>query len=409
MKILKDDSGQAMILTLLCMTCLLGFVGFAVDVGVLLNAKRQMQTAADSAAIAGASELNYGDMTTAADTAAAQNGVTVGVNGGTVAINTPPLSGAYVGKTGYVEAIVSQDQPTFFMKMFNFASMKVSARAVATNKGSADGCVYVCSQNASPAMDLQGSFNVSASHCGVVVDSNSSQALNFTGGGGSLTAGSVGVVGQASGKTGDSNPAPVTGIAPETCPLSNLVLPNPALMTCTTPSGGNLTGTISAGCYSAPAGKKGVLGTLTLTNVTLGSGTYVFEGNVSLNGTVTSAAGGTTLDIYNGAMSEGTNTTLNLVAPTSGDYNGIAILQPPSNTNAMLFDFGSSNGLIDGIIDAPGAAMELHDSGGDSGGGLRLITDLIVNTLSDKTATLTVTSYSQSVNNSPLTKVALVE
>src|ERR1035437_182689 len=127
---IKDESGQAMILTLLCMTCLLGFVGFAVDIGTLLRAKRNLQIAADSAAIAGAAELNYGNMTAAAQAAAAQNGVTIGTNGGTVTVNTPPTYGAYAGKTGgYVEAIVSQNQPTFFMKMFKIASQKVTARA----------------------------------------------------------------------------------------------------------------------------------------------------------------------------------------------------------------------------------------------------------------------------------------
>ncbi len=115
---LKDESGQAMFLTLLCMTCLLGFVGFATDVGTLLHAKRNLQIAADSAAIAGAAELNYTDMKTAGDAAAAQNGVIIGTNGGAVAINNPPTEGAYAGQAGYVEAIVSQTQPTFFMKMF---------------------------------------------------------------------------------------------------------------------------------------------------------------------------------------------------------------------------------------------------------------------------------------------------
>jgi hypothetical protein len=53
--------------------------------------------------------------------------------------------------------------------------------------------------------------------------------------------------------------------------------------------------------------------------------------------------------------------------------------------------------------------LELHDSGGDKSGGLQLITDLIVGTLSDQTATLTITSYSQTAGNAPLTKIALVE
>ena len=406
---IEDESGQAMILTLLCMTVLLGFVGFAVDIGTLLRAKRNLQIAADSAAIAGAAELNYGGMTAAGQTAAAQNGVVIGTNGGAVAMNTPPTKGAYAGQAGYVEAIVSQDQPTFFMKVFNIASQTVAARAVAWNGGSSNGCVYVCDPKAAGAMSMQGSFDVSAPKCGVIVDSNNSDALQFTGKGGTLTAGSVGVVGGDGGQTGDSTPAPVTGIAPVSCPLSSLVFPDPATMTCTTPTGGNLTGPISAGCYIAPAVKKG-LGTLNISNATLGPGTFVFEGNVNLSGSITSAAGGTTLDIYNGALSEGTAATnLNLVAPSSGAYNGIAIIQPAANTNTITFEFGNSTGTIDGIIYAPTAQLFLHDSGGDKSGGITLITDLIVGTLNDQTADLTITNYSDTVGNSPLTKIALVE
>lgn len=405
----KDESGQAMILTLFSMTVLLGFVGFAADIGTLLRAKRNLQIAADSAAVAGAAELNYGDMTAAADVAAAQNGVIVGANGGAVAVNSPPTEGAYAGQAGYVEAIVSQNQPTFFMRVFGFASQKVAARAVAWNGGSSNACVYVCNPSAVGAMTLQGSFDVSAPKCGVIVDSNNSDALQFTGAGGTLTAGSVGVVGGDGGQTGDSTPAAVTGIVPVTCPLGTLVFPDPTTMTCTTPAGGNLTGSISAGCYSVPPLSKGGLGTLNISNATLGAGTYVFEGNVNLSGSITSAAGGTTLDIYNGALTEGTNTVLHIVAPTSGPYNGIAIAEPAPNANQLLFDFGSSSGLIEGIIYAPDAQLVLHDSGGDTSGGLQLITDLIVGTLYDQTATLSITSYSQTVGNSPLTTIALVE
>jgi Flp pilus assembly protein TadG len=408
MKMAKDESGQAMILTLLSMTVLLGMVGFAADVGTLLRAKRNLQIAADSAAVSGAAELNYGDMTAAAQAAAAQNGVIIGTNGGAVTVNTPPSYGAYAGQSGYVEAIVSQDQPTFFMKIFKIASQKVTARAVAWNGGSSNGCVYVCNPTASGAMSLQGSFDVSAPKCGVIVDSNSTDALQFTGAGGTLTAGSVGVVGDDGGQTGDSTPAPAINIMPVSCPLSSLVFPDPTKMTCTTPAGGNLTGPISPGCYVAPAVKKG-LGTLNISNATL-TGTYVFEGNVNLSGTIQSGTGGTTLDMYSGALSEGTAATnLNLVAPTSGAYDGIAIMQPPSNTNTITFEFGDSTGTIDGIIYAPTAQLFLHDSGGDKSGGITLITDLIVGTLNDQTANLTITNYSDTVGNSPLTKTALVE
>jgi hypothetical protein len=393
-----------MILTLLCLTCLLGFVGFAADVGTLFYAKRNLQIAADAAAIAGAAELNYGDMTAAADAAAAQNGVIIGTNGGGVQINDPPSEGAYVGQTGYVEAIVWQTEPTFFMKMFHITSQRVAARAVAYSGGSGVCCVCVIGATGADAADFQGSFDVSAPACGVQVNSNDPNALHFTGGGGTLTAGSVGVAGGDSGQTGDSTPAPVTGVAQISDPLSSVVPPTPT--GCTTPAGGTMTGTLSAGCYSAPSG-----GTLTINNATLGAGTYVLQGNVNLKGTVTSGTGGTTLDIVNGALTEGTGTVLNLTAPLpgTGAYGGIAIMEPAPNANLMLFDFGNSSGTIDGIIYAPDAELELHDSGGDHSGGLTLITDLIVGTLYDQTATLTIQSYSALNPGTPLTKVSLVE
>ncbi|HTU51108.1 MAG TPA: pilus assembly protein TadG-related protein [Acidobacteriaceae bacterium] len=396
---LKDESGQAMILTLLSMTVLLGFVGFAADVGTLLRAKRNLQIAADSAAIAAAAELNYADSTAAGQAAAAQNGVVIGTNGGAVAINTPPTEGAYEGQAGYVEAIVSQIQPTFFMNVFNISSQLVTARAVATASTS-NGCVYVLNPTSTAAMVVQGSFIVSStSGCEVVVDSTDPAALQINGAG-ALTAGSVGVAGPYSAQGGTSTPAPVPGMAQVSDPFGGMTAPTPA--GCTTPPGA-LTGTITAGCYSAPAGSS-----LTLTNVTLGAGTYVLEGNVILSGTVTSSAGGTTLDIANGALSESPGTVLDLVAPTSGDYNGIAVMEPAPNANPMVLDLGNSSGLIDGIIYAPDAELTLQNSSGNAGA-LQLTTDLIVNLLNDQVASLTITNYSQTVSNSPLTKVALVE
>jgi Flp pilus assembly protein TadG len=395
MKMLKDESGQAMILTLLCMTCLLGFVGFAVDVGVLLNAKRQMQTAADSAAIAGALEQSYTDMTTSADAAAALNGVTVGVNGGAVTINTPPLSGAYAGKSGYVEAIVSQSQPTFFMKMFNFASMKVSARAVAT-LGDSNGCIYTLGTTG-PDIQMTGNASVSVANCGIVDNSSSNDALDLTGNV-SLTAQSIGIVGKAS-DTGNVHvtPAPVTGIEPVGDPLASLPTP-------TVPSGctnnvsltGNKTQTLSPGCYSGIS----ATGNVTLN---LNPGTYVinggfggFTGNVNINGT------GVTLVLLGSSSLIG-NVNLNLSAPTSGSYSGVLIDQPSSNTNAISLT-GNAGSTLKGVIYAPGAAVTLTGNSGSN-----IYADFVV-----KSLTLIGNSgfndYASLAGNAdPLTSARLVE
>lgn len=412
MKRLRDEDGQALIITALCMTCLFGFAALAADVGIMLREKRLVQSAADSAAIAGALEVNLdpANVSTAAQAAATQNGFTNGTGGATITVNGPPLGpqyGPYAGQANAVEVIISQNQPTLFMGLFGFFSMNPTARAVAVNGGAANGCMTITNTSASPAMNLQGNFDLTTPNCGIVVDSSAAGALQFTGAGGSLTAGSVGVAGTCTGHCTDSIPAPVQGIVPVSDPLAYLDASFPAPTGCI--AGGTLTGTPAAGCYSGDAS-----GNLTLSNVTL-SGMYVFSGTgtLTLSGTVTTGASGATLDLNSGSLTESTNTTLNLVAPTdpTNTFHGIGIMAPPTNTTGTLnFSIGDATGTIEGIIYAPGLAMTMQDHGGSGKkGGLTLITDLIVNTFSDTAALLSLQSYTQTVPGSPLTKVTLVE
>lgn len=405
-----DESGQMLIVTSLSTMVLCGMLALSIDVGLLFRARRNMQIAADAAATAGALDYYYNSSTvsaaSAAQAAATANGVTNGTGGAVVTINSPPASGPNAGTTGYVEAIVTEPNPTVFMSMFGFSSVTVGARAVAGTPGASQGCVYVLDPTASDAMDLQGSFDVSVSHCGVIVDSNASDALQFTGGGGSLTAGSVSVVGGDGGQIGDSNPTPVTGAAPANDPI-NITGPVPPNGCTSTSSATSLTGTVTgpgagnALCFTSA---------ITMSNVTLGQGIYVFEKGVTTNGNINSGAGGTTLDVYSGALTLNTGTVLGLVAPTSGPTNGIAIMQPASNSNQITIQKGNATGSLTGIIYAPAAELYLQDSGGDSSGGISLTTDLIVDKLFDKTATLTITSYSAAnPTTTPLRAVALVE
>jgi Flp pilus assembly protein TadG len=406
-KILHDESGQTLIFVALSMTFILGVVGMATDVGTLLHDRRNLQIAADSAAIAGAVEENINpaaaNVQAAGQRAATQNGITNGSNGAVVTINTPPASGPHAGAAGYVEAIVTQTEPVFFMKLFSFTSMNVGARAVAFNGAKNQGCMLALNPTASDTIHLQGSFDVSAPGCAVIDDSNASDALVFTGGGGTLTAGSVGVVGGATGATGDSTPAPVTGIAPESDPLANLPAPTYNAASCTAPPTGTTWGPATAGgtvCYSGDISVKNA--------VTMSAGTYVFPGTLDFSGNGSLTGTGVTLYFPgpNGTLGGpgNGNTTLNLTAPTSGTYNGILIYQDPSDTNTGEFN-GTPITNLTGIIYMPNAELEI--SGNST---VNLDTDLIIGSLYDKgNATINMTDYSQTVTNSPLKSVALVE
>jgi hypothetical protein len=413
MKTLRNESGQVLVLTALCMTVLLGFLAFATDVGTLLYDKRVIQSAADGAAMAGASEIHWGarDGTTpaaAAQAAAAKSGFTNGSGGAIVTVNPPPLSGPHTGDGSYVEVIITQTEPTFFMKLFNHTSMNVAARAVAGLGGINTGCIFALDPTAPDAIQLQGSFNVVAPNCGIVVYSSSPDALHFTGGGGTLVAQSVSITGGDSGQTGDILP-PTTvtkGVAQTGDPLGFVTPPVPT--GCTAPPGGTLTGPV--GPPPGPSFTVCYSGDVLIKDATFGAGTYVFTGNtITLGGFVKTVAAGATIDINNGTLSILTNTTLTLIGPKdlTATYSGIALMQPVNNTNPITIQKGNATGFITGIIYAPGAQLFLQDSGG--GAGLTLTVDLIVKTLFDKTATINITSYSQGHPNTLLTVPVLVE
>lgn len=410
----KDESGQVLVLTALSMMILFGFMAFAIDVGWLFNNKRKLQNAADAAATSAAIDYMFNSSKTTA-TAAANSAVTANlISGATVTVNyAPNITTSYHNTSDYIEVILSQPVPTFFMGMFNHNTVNVAVRAVAGLPGQGNACVIVLDPHASGAMTLQGSFNVSADKCGVVVDSDSSTALQFTGGAGTLSAGYVSVVGGDGGQTGDSNPAPVTGASPVLNPFPNLTGPTPST-DCTAANTNTMTSVTSSTTLKTANNITCFTKGVTFKNVTLPSGVLVFENGVTLGGTVYSGANGTTLDVYNGAFNVNTGSSLSITAPTSAPTAsvpaGIALMQPASNSTTIQVQFGASYGTFVGIIYAPSALLYLQDSGGDKSGGVTLTTDLIVGQLFDKTATLTINSYTTAFgSSSPLTAVALVE
>ena len=73
----RNERGQGLVLAVLAMAVLLGFVAMSVDIGLLYNHRRDLQNAADAAALAGAVELpdNPDLAVTKAQEWAAKNGI----------------------------------------------------------------------------------------------------------------------------------------------------------------------------------------------------------------------------------------------------------------------------------------------------------------------------------------------
>ncbi len=201
MKFLRNENGQTLVLTALCMTAMLGFMALALDVGLLFRARRNMQTAADSAAIAGAQDYMWNASTTTARTAAKNastaNGYTDGASGAVVTVNLPPTSGPNTGSAGFIEAIVSQPVSTVFMGIFSRSSVNVSARAVAATPSGGTACIWLMAPSG-PALDLQGKYIINAPNCGIYVNSNTDDAMSVTGNAGTVNATFLNVVGNSS-------------------------------------------------------------------------------------------------------------------------------------------------------------------------------------------------------------------
>src|SRR2546427_11994561 len=126
------SQGQIIVAAAFLLTVLVGFMGLAVDVGYMVDYRRRMTAAADAAAVAGAWELKRNGGTSRfeaiARKAAADNGFTDSTGGISVKVNRPPTSGDYVGKTQFVEVLINQPRPTFFLRALNIKSTTVAAR-----------------------------------------------------------------------------------------------------------------------------------------------------------------------------------------------------------------------------------------------------------------------------------------
>src|SRR5205823_3808190 len=163
----QQSQGQIIVSAALLLTVLVSFMGLAVDVGYMVDYRRRMTAAADAAAVAGAWEVKRnpsGNIAAVARQAAADNGFTQGTTNISVTVNRPPLSGDYVGNKRYVEVLINQPRPTFFLRVLNIRSTTVGARAVAGSEEGI-GCVYVLSPKADNAFVASGSANVYAPSC----------------------------------------------------------------------------------------------------------------------------------------------------------------------------------------------------------------------------------------------------
>jgi len=415
LQLFKDEEGQTLVITALCMTTLLGCLALAIDVGMLFNARRQLQIDADAAATAAAVQYVYGyTPSTTANTYSTANAITAGQTAATtndpnintpvaVTVNanaaSPAAHKVCSGSTCFFEAIVTKSVNTvFFGAFYNMftnttvgTTVTVGARAVAgTTGGTSADCAYLTDATGL-AITANGKWDVVASTCGLYINSNNSTVGSVNGAAGGITAASISMVGVPSGSDGLSikNSVVPQQVLPEPIPFSNIT---PPPLTGCVPWANQTT----PGCYTMPTGKKAndtVSGALS-------AGLYIFSGNVQLS-SVTGT--GICLDINDGSLEVvAGNNTSGFTPPTTGEFSNIAIYMPPTNNSTIILDKGASGFNSAGWIDAPGATFSMQDNGSST-----TVGGLIVDNINTGPSTVTITGSAGP--SSPIKAVSLVE
>jgi Flp pilus assembly protein TadG len=356
----KLEQGAIAILTALILPALLGFGALAYEIGYWYQTQQALQEVADVAAFAGATEKSLrgsSNVTTRATYVAGLNNFS-GSGGNTITVNTPPTSGSYTADTNAVEVVMTQPVTRSLTNYFSSSAVTANARAVATKTGG-PACILALSSSAAGAVSFSGKATVKAPTCGIKVNSNSTSAFSANGTDTIQTA-FVDVVG---GDTLIGNPSIQTpsgqiktGAPSSANPFSGLSVASYSSCTFTnTKINGGGSVTLSPGTYC------GGVQISASVNVTMNPGTYIVDGgpfSIAGNANVT---GNNVTIVLSGQISGtyatadlGGNGSLNLTAPTTGPYAGIAIFQDPNapsgGTNSIV---GTSNQNIKGAVYFP--------------------------------------------------------
>ncbi len=390
------EAGYGLVFAAFGLIVLLGAAGLSVDIGYLRYQRRLMQSAADSAALAGAAQLGAGGGTLQAQNdASADSGINGFPQGGGITITATPITLA--GNNNTMQVTISESYPTFFMRILgtSFNNVNVSTTATAQYLGSRN-CIY--------ALKGGGGINVNAAvtldNCGII--DNQSLA-----GGGSVRAASVGVFGTSSITT---IPPAITGMLQSSDPLSYLPpLPDPGGK-CNALNTINLTGmdnkfgakTITPGKYCGISFSGGYSQT-----VTFAAGNYFINGDLSFQGTGhVNGTGGVFFYMSGGAVKLTNSQRIRFTAPTGGTYAGILFFQPTTNTAGATINGSNGNGgsWMQGALYFPNATLTMSGAGKNAAYML-----LVASTLNLNTNITSNSDYNSLPNGSPIRTTALIQ
>jgi hypothetical protein len=388
----------------LSITALFSYVAIACDGGVLLADQQRTQATADAAAMAAASVLyqHYprqggldpdGTAAQAALDEASHNGYTNDGSQSVVTVNIPPASGPYQGSAGYVEVLVTYNQPRFFSSIFGGDVLPVAARSVARGAWVVPYTgILVLDYSGQAALNEQANGAFTDVGAPVIVNSNGSAAAVDTGYGTMLApefdiTGSYSTSGSGQLVTSPTANNIFTGVHPTPDPFA--YLPDPpappaGTMTTTVLDNGTVEYSLTPGSYSnLPTFYQGDVVVFQQASAGNGGIYYLSGGGLHSRGaTLTldpSTRGG--IMIYNAgtgfadriSISGDPNGSVYLSPLTDGPYTGMMIFQAREATQRVRIN-GNGTFMMFGTLYAPAALLKVTGTGTSSTIGSQYVT-----------------------------------
>lgn len=380
-KLIKDRRGNALAITAACLPLVVGAAGLATDTIQWTLWKRQLQRAADSAAIAGVYDRESSSGATTNTSRAVCRDLNINLHTWMALNTTSPCTGtvgSYSNLSFPADSGVRRNQVSItlevqqrlpFSSIFMSAPPTIIARSTAASVPSGgDACVNARETSASKkGIDITGNAGIYMPDC--VMYSNSPATNSAAAGGSSsVTAEAVAAVGGIA----RSNNWNVQAYRPYSPPIDDPfanVTPDPSQMTCT-----NQRLDDNTNFSSLPSGTNCFSSLLVNSNrsLTLPAGTYYINGgDADIRGNISCT--GCTIVLTNsdpnsttiGQFKVNASSNINLTAPTSGQYQGIAVYQDrraqdSGQTNKIN---GNSGSVITGALYFPSQQLDYNGTG----------------------------------------------
>jgi len=389
-KLRSDKRGNVLFIASAAFPLLVGAAGLATDTIQWTLWKRQLQRAADSAALAGVYQrVQAGDLTAVQNAVARDLTINNHTNIGLLAtypkVDLPANSGDLQDQ---VHVQLALQKRLVFSSMFMSTPPTITANATAASVPAAgDACVNARETSGSKTgINITGNAGIYMPDC--VMYSNSPASNSAAAGGSSnVTADSVATVGGVQ----QSNNWHVSAYRPYSPPVADPfadVTPDPADMKCaveaTTKKGVTTYTPLAADENTDYANAKDINGDPAncFTSLSIGSNKsnlhdlpagplYINGGDVFIQGDLT-ATSGTTIVLTNkdasspiGQFKVNADSNINLTAPTTGDFQGIAVYQDRRATDSSPGNKinGNSGSVITGALYFPSQELDYNGSG----------------------------------------------